>query len=104
MLIKSLTRTKNPNFSQAIEYVTRAKSKENQVPRELIFTRNFLGKTKADFLKEFIEQEALRKYSREGNVKLHHLILSLHQLDSKNKLPQEMYGDIANHYCPTKII
>ncbi|MFN7423993.1 MAG: peptidase domain-containing ABC transporter, partial [Chitinophagales bacterium] len=60
------------------------------VKDDMIDKEKLVQAVKIANIQEFIEQEALRKYSREGNVKLHHLILSLHQLDSKNKLPQEM--------------
>ena len=91
MIIKILTRH-SPSYSSLIKYILQER-KSSQV-----ITHNIRSKAQDDIVKEFIENEALRKYPRKGNIMMYHEILSLSANEDKTKITGAMLNDLAQQY------
>src|SRR6185437_3308980 len=91
MIVKILTRH-SPSYSSLIKYILQER-KSSQV-----ITHNIRSKTQDDIVKEFIENEALRKYPRKGNIMMYHEIVSLSANEDKTKITDAMLNDLARQY------
>ncbi len=95
MIVKLLSRH-NASYDSLIGYIlkgARAKGKEPQV-----FTHNLRSEDKKGWVKEYIENEALRQHPRSNQVYLYHEIISFSNKEETGAITKEMLDDIGNQY------
>jgi len=92
-IIKILSRH-NPTYRSLLRYILN--ESKNEKPQ--IFTHNIRTNNIEGYIKEFIQNESLRKNNRSDQVYLYHEIISFNASENKAKITPEMLNDIAQYY------
>jgi len=95
MIVKILTRH-NPSYSSLIKYIIKGSKGIDGKPH--IITHNIISTNEAGYVKEFIQNEALRKHPRSNQTYLYHEIISLSAHEDRSKITDAMLTDLAKQY------
>lgn len=94
MLVKILSRH-TPSYKSLFEYILK-EDKANGQPQ--VFLHGVRGSSIEEWVREYVENEALRKYPREGQIYVYHEILSLSANTDRNLISPEMIEDLGRKY------
>ena len=91
MIVKILTRH-SPSYASLIKYILK-EGKGSEV-----ITHNLRSDNQEGYVKEFLENEALRKHQRTGSVYMYHEIISLSAKEDNTKITDSMLKNLAQKY------
>lgn len=101
MIVKNLSRkATSGSTGQLITYITRyiTDEKKQLTPgTPFLITHNLHGKTLAEFVRQFEENEANRIHKRSDQISVQHTILSWHRDDSE-RITDNMLKDMAGEF------
>ena len=95
MIVKILSRN-NPSYSSLIDYILKGSKAKDHEPQ--IFTHNLRSETKQGWVKEYIDNEALRQNHRSNQIYLYHEILSFSNKEDEGAISKEVLDDIGKQY------
>jgi len=96
-IVKVLSRH-SPSYTSLIKYILRYVIDEKKTHNEQIYTNNLRSNTMPGYIKEFMENEAFRKYSRSDQIHLFHEIVSFGADENKDVITPAMIDDLAQTY------
>jgi hypothetical protein len=96
-IVKVLSRH-SPSYASLIKYILRYIVNDEKTDMGQMYTNNLRSNTMTGYIKEFMENEAFRKYSRTDQVHLFHEIVSLGASEDKNVITPAMIDDLAREY------
>ena len=95
MIVKVLARH-NPSYGQLIDYLTKEGKGKDGKP--VIISHNFKGKSKDEWVKEFMENESFRQHVRKDQIYIYHEIISLSNRENMEMITQEILHDLTEQY------
>jgi hypothetical protein len=96
-IVKVLSRH-SPSYASLVKYILRYIVNEDKTDKAQIYTNNLRSNTVPGFVKEFIENEVFRKYSRSDQIHLFHEIVSFGADEKKEAITPAMVDDLAQEY------
>jgi len=96
-IVKILSRH-SPSYASLLKYVLRYIVNEEKIGNEQIYTNNLRSDTISGFIREFVENEAFRKYSRSDQIHLFHEIVSFGADEDREAITPAMLNDLAHEY------
>lgn len=95
MIVKILSRH-SPSYKSLISYILR--EDKTIAGNPAVLTHNIKSRDQDGYLREFLENEATRKYPRDGQIYMYHEILSFNKAESKESVSRENLEIIAREY------
>jgi hypothetical protein len=95
MIVKILTRH-SPSYESLLKYILQEDKTKDE--KQITITHNIRSHDPKDWPREFIQNEAFRKYPRSNQIYLYHEILSFSSREDEKNVTPEMIEDISRQY------